>query len=59
MAENIYCDMTPKRWNSGAKIDDKHMSMAMDMHATTHKLLEAMFSMWSMLEQRALGKLAS
>jgi hypothetical protein len=41
--------MTPKRWNSGAIIDDKHLSMATDMHAKTEELLEAVFSMWSML----------
>jgi hypothetical protein len=48
MAENIYCEMKPKRWNSGGRIDDKHVSMAADMH-TTEGLLEAVFSMWTML----------
>jgi hypothetical protein len=28
---------------------NKHMSTAMDMHATIEELLEAVFSMWSML----------
>jgi hypothetical protein len=35
--------MTNERWNSAARTHNKHVSMAMDMRATTEELLETVF----------------
>jgi hypothetical protein len=61
--------MTSQRQNSGARRDaaamqqlDKCMSIAMDVHATMQELLEAVFSMQSVLRLHGEGhceKLAS
>jgi hypothetical protein len=50
-----HCDMTPESWYSGAGRDGqrlcKHVPAATNTHATIEELLNAIFSMWSLLYQ--------